>query len=65
MLYYRNNTLGTLNLLSAVAEAGIQRLVFSSACATYGEPDAMPIREETPQIRINPYGASSSSPSAC
>ncbi len=36
----------------------IQRLVFSSTCATYGEPDAMPIREETPQNPINPYGAS-------
>jgi UDP-glucose 4-epimerase len=58
LLYYRNNTVGTLNLLGAVAEAGIQRLVFSSTCATYGEPEAMPIREETAQNPINPYGAS-------
>ncbi len=58
LLYYRNNTEGTLNLLRAVAEAGIDRLVFSSTCATYGEPTQMPIREETPQNPINPYGAS-------
>jgi UDP-glucose 4-epimerase len=58
LLYYRNNTQGTLNLLRAVSEAKIRRLVFSSTCATYGEPDAMPIREETPQNPINPYGAS-------
>jgi UDP-glucose 4-epimerase len=58
LLYYRNNTTGTLNLLRAVDEAKIRRLVFSSTCATYGEPEEMPIREETPQNPINPYGAS-------
>jgi UDP-arabinose 4-epimerase len=54
--YYRNNVAGTLNLLDAMLEAGIGRLVFSSSCATYGEPDTMPIRETTPQSPINPYG---------
>jgi len=56
LLYYDNNTRGTLSLLSAVERAGVKRLVFSSTCATYGEPATMPIREDTPQSPINPYG---------
>jgi UDP-glucose-4-epimerase GalE len=56
--YYDNNTRGTLCLLEAVRRAGVKKLVFSSTCATYGEPESMPIREETPQRPINPYGAS-------
>lgn len=56
LLYYRNNTNGTLGLLEAMREAGVQRLVFSSTCATYGEPRSMPIHEEMPQSPINPYG---------
>jgi UDP-glucose 4-epimerase len=55
-LYYDNNTRGTLSLLQAIDQAGVKRLVFSSTCATYGEPDKMPIREDTPQRPINPYG---------
>jgi UDP-glucose 4-epimerase len=54
--YYDNNTRGTLSLIQAVHAAGVGRLVFSSTCATYGEPAQMPIREETPQEPINPYG---------
>jgi UDP-glucose 4-epimerase len=54
--YYDNNTRGTLSLLEAVHRAGVRRFVFSSTCATYGEPETMPIREETPQQPINPYG---------
>src|SRR5689334_9292749 len=54
--YYDNNTRGTLSLLTALHRAGVRRLVFSSTCATYGEPVSMPIREDTPQEPINPYG---------
>ncbi len=57
-LYYDNNVGGTLSLLWAMREVGIPRLVFSSSCATYGQPDQMPITEDTPQRPINPYGAS-------
>lgn len=58
LLYYDNNTGGTLSLLKAVEQSECRRVVFSSTCATYGEPDSMPIGEETPQNPINPYGAS-------
>lgn len=56
--YYRNNLLGTLALLDAMRENGVDKLVFSSSCATYGTPAAAPIREDDPQAPINPYGAS-------
>ena len=56
--YYRTNVTGTLALLAAMARASVDTIVFSSTCATYGVPDALPIREETPQKPINPYGAS-------
>ena len=57
-LYWRTNVGGTRNLLDALREAGIERLVFSSTCAVYGEPDEVPIRETTPPDPVNPYGAS-------
>ncbi len=57
-LYYRNNLLGTLNLLDAMREAEVSRLVFSSTCAVYGEPDEVPIPEGIPTRPTNPYGAS-------
>jgi UDP-arabinose 4-epimerase len=55
--YYRNNVMGTFSLLDAMREAGLDRLVFSSTCATYGVPATTPIREDDPQAPINPYGA--------
>jgi len=55
--YYSNNVVGTLNLLSAMLEAGVKDIVFSSTCATYGEPKYTPIDELHPQNPINPYGA--------
>ena len=55
-LYYRNNVVGGLQLLSAMARAGIPRFVFSSTCATYGVPEAVPIPETHPQRPVNPYG---------
>jgi UDP-glucose 4-epimerase len=56
--YYRNNVTGALALLEACDACNIQRFVFSSTCATYGEPDAanIPIAETCPQRPINPYG---------
>jgi UDP-arabinose 4-epimerase len=56
--YYRNNVVGFLNVLEAVARFGIKKIVFSSTCATYGIPDELPIREHALQRPINPYGAS-------
>ena len=55
-LYYQNNVVGALNLLAAMRRPGLGRLVFSSTCATYGEPDSVPIAETHPQQPINPYG---------
>lgn len=55
-IYYRNNVVAALELLEAMREAGVDRLVFSSTTATYGEPDEIPIPESTPQRPINPYG---------
>ncbi|MHC5003560.1 MAG: UDP-glucose 4-epimerase GalE [Planctomycetota bacterium] len=58
--YYRQNTAASLALLEAMEEAGVRRIVFSSTCATYGEPPPaeIPIRETCPQRPINPYGRS-------
>jgi UDP-glucose 4-epimerase len=55
--YYRNNVVGTLTLLEAMVAAQIKTFVFSSTCATYGIPHAVPIPEDHPQSPINPYGA--------
>ncbi|MBI5853511.1 MAG: UDP-glucose 4-epimerase GalE [Planctomycetes bacterium] len=55
--YYRHNVVGTMNLLDAMVETGVKRFVLSSTCATYGEPERMPITEDLPQRPINPYGA--------
>jgi len=56
--YFRTNTLGTLNLLDAMREAGVGTIVFSSTCATYGDPVRVPIDETHPQSPVNPYGES-------
>jgi UDP-glucose 4-epimerase len=56
--YFHSNLCGGLNLLNAMIENGIRRLVFSSTCATFGTPDRVPIEEDTPQNPINPYGES-------
>lgn len=57
-LYFRNNVANTLTLLAAMAEAGVATIVFSSTCATYGDPDRVPIDEDHPQRPVNPYGES-------
>ena len=54
--YYRNNVADTLNLLEAMVEKNINNFIFSSSCATYGEPVEIPITEQHPQNPINPYG---------
>ena len=54
--YYRNNVGGSLSLLEAMRAANVSKLVFSSTAATYGEPEKMPITEDTPQRPVNPYG---------
>ncbi|KAL6347311.1 hypothetical protein AAG906_013747 [Vitis piasezkii] len=54
--YYHNITSNTLMVLKAMAEHGVKTLIYSSTCATYGEPKKMPITEATPQVPINPYG---------
>jgi len=54
--YYENNVTGTLNLLDAMTAAGASRLVFSSTCATYGNPQRLPLDEQHPQLPVNPYG---------
>ncbi|MEK7854972.1 MAG: UDP-glucose 4-epimerase GalE, partial [Acidobacteriota bacterium] len=51
-----NNTTQTINLLDALIERGVTRFVFSSTCATYGEPQQIPIDEQHPQKPENPYG---------
>jgi len=58
--YYSNNTGSSLHLLMAAATAGVPRFIFSSTCATYGEPgeEHLPITEDCPQAPINPYGHS-------
>lgn len=56
--YYDNNILGSLVLFEAMAEAGVKSLVFSSSATVYGDPHAVPIREDFPLSATNPYGRS-------
>ncbi len=57
-LYYANNVGGTQNLLEAMVAAEVPRLVFSSTCAVYGQPEEVPISEQAPPRPVNAYGAS-------
>jgi UDP-glucose-4-epimerase GalE len=54
--YYRNNAAGSLSLLESMKSCSIDKIIFSSTCATYGMPDQIPIAENHPQNPINPYG---------
>ena len=56
--YYENNVVGTLNLLDVMLDHDVKKIVFSSTCATYGNPQYMPLDEKHPQAPINPYGRS-------
>ncbi len=54
--YYRNNVLGSYNLAEAARAHGVEKIIFSSTCAVYGVPEAVPITEDMPLDPINPYG---------
>jgi UDP-arabinose 4-epimerase len=54
--YYQNNVVNTLSLLNTILEADIKTFVFSSSCATYGNPIKLPLTEDHPQHPVNPYG---------
>ena len=54
--YYSGNVVGSLTLLNAMRRNGIDAIIFSSTCATYGVPEMMPLTETHPQAPINPYG---------
>ena len=55
-IYYDNNVRGALNLLDAMRQCGVDKLVFSSTAAVYGLPETQPITEQAAQAPINPYG---------
>lgn len=57
-MYFHNNVTGGVNLAEAMVRNGVGSIVFSSTCATYGQPDVVPITEELPQRPENPYGES-------
>lgn len=54
--FYQNNVIATLGLFESMRRCGVNRFVFSSTTATYGQPERIPIVESTPQLPINPYG---------
>jgi UDP-arabinose 4-epimerase len=56
--YFETNIGGTIQLLAAMMEHGVARIVFSSTCATYGNPESVPISEQSPQAPTSPYGVS-------
>lgn len=58
LLYYQNNVATTINVLESMNEAGVKRFVFSSTCATYGDPDKIPITEDEKKAPVSPYGRS-------
>ena len=55
-MYYRNNLGGSLSLIEAMRATGVDKIVFSSTCTTYGIPAASPIRESVPQLPVNSFG---------
>lgn len=57
-LYFRNNVVGGQNLVEAMRAADVPKIIFSSTCATYGQPEKMPMTEDLPQRPQNPYGES-------
>lgn len=54
--YFSNNVEGLRNVLQVAAEEGVNKVVFSSSCATYGNPDSVPIKEDSKQSPVSPYG---------
>src|SRR5438045_6910248 len=58
LMYYQNNVATTLNVLECMNAAGVERFVFSSTCAVYGDPDKIPITESEKKAPVSPYGRS-------
>src|SRR5438045_4433897 len=58
LLYYHNNVATTVNVLETMREANVKKFVFSSTCATYGDPDKIPITEDEKKAPVSPYGRS-------
>jgi len=58
LMYYQNNVAITIGVLQCMQEAGVNRFVFSSTCATYGDPDRVPITEDEKKAPVSPYGRS-------
>jgi UDP-glucose 4-epimerase len=58
LMYYWNNVATTITVLQCMADANVNRFVFSSTCATYGDPDKVPITEDQPKRPVSPYGRS-------
>lgn len=56
--YYAGNTMASRNLLESAIQSGVKHFIFSSTAATYGEPEVMPVSEDTPQMPVSPYGRS-------
>jgi UDP-glucose 4-epimerase len=56
--YYRNNTANSRSLIESAVNAGVKHFIFSSTAATYGIPEIVPVREDSPKLPINPYGMS-------
>jgi UDP-glucose 4-epimerase len=55
--YYKNNVTGAVSLLGAMRNAGVRDFLFSSTAAVYGEPQEVPITEDSPLVPVNPYGS--------
>src|SRR5687768_5586860 len=58
LMYYQNNVATTVSVLQAMEEADVERFVFSSTCAVYGDPDKIPITEDEKKAPVSPYGRS-------
>jgi UDP-glucose 4-epimerase len=58
LAYYRNNTMTTRSLLNAAVKCGVNRFIFSSTAAVYGNPDQVPVPEDAPTRPMSPYGSS-------
>jgi len=58
LAYFKNNVVGTINLLKVMVDSGVKRFILSSTAAVYGEPKQIPIMEDDPLMPTNPYGQS-------
>src|SRR6202047_474765 len=58
LAYYRNNTMATRSLLNTAVKCGVNRFIFSSTAAVYGDPDQVPVPEHAPTRPLSPYGSS-------